>query len=182
VHARAGLAKQQLRARFGAARAAMPETRREQARAAIRAAVLPRVDDLGARCVAAYVPFRTEPGSPTLLEELTARRLRVLVPVTLADRDLDWAEWTTDGAGSPLGTNAIAAADVVLVPALAVATDGTRLGRGGGSYDRALARCRQHAPIAALLFSGEFVESLPRDPWDHPVTAVVTPDGWRSLE
>ena len=40
--------------------------------------------------------------------------------------------------GERLGVDAIATADVVLVPGLAVAADGMRLGRGGGSYDRAL--------------------------------------------
>jgi 5-formyltetrahydrofolate cyclo-ligase len=127
--------------------------------------------------------------------------VRVLVPVLLDDRDLDWAEWApadpgaegvgaegagagSPGAGSPgaaLGRSAIGEADAVLVPALAVARDGTRLGRGGGSYDRALRRARSGTPTAALLHTGEFVESLPRQAWDEPVTAIVTPAGWREL-
>jgi 5-formyltetrahydrofolate cyclo-ligase len=37
-------------------------------------------------------------------------------------------------------------------------------------------------PIAALLFAGELVDSLPRAEWDRSVTAVVTPAGWQSLE
>jgi 5-formyltetrahydrofolate cyclo-ligase len=107
----------------------------------------------------------------------------VLVPVLLADHDLDWAEWNpaTAQAGAALGVNAISAADAVLVPALAVARDGTRLGRGGGSYDRALSRLPTGAMTAALLFDGELVDTLPTDDWDVPVTAVVTPDGWREL-
>jgi 5-formyltetrahydrofolate cyclo-ligase len=116
-----------------------------------------------------------------LLAELASRGIRVLVPVTLADRDLDWAEWLPDGTGEPLGLEAIASADVVLVPALAVAADGTRLGRGGGSYDRALARAAPDAPRVALLFDGEQVPTLPRESWDLPVTDVVSPTGWRRL-
>jgi 5-formyltetrahydrofolate cyclo-ligase len=73
---------------------------------------------------------------------------------------------------------AIGEADAVLVPALAVAADGTRLGRGGGSYDRALPRVRPDAPIVALLYSAEVRAELPSEPWDVPVTAYVTPDGW----
>jgi 5-formyltetrahydrofolate cyclo-ligase len=182
VHASGVPDKRHLRAHFGAVRAAMSEAERERARDAIRDAVLRRVEQLGARCVAAYVPFRTEPGSVNLLASLAARGARVLVPITLPDRDLDWAEWSSNSVGPPLGTDAVAAAEVVLVPALAVAHDGARLGRGGGSYDRALARCRPGAPVAALLFAGEFVQSLPSDAWDRPVSAVVTPDGWRVLE
>ena len=68
------------------------------------------------------------------------------------------------------------------MPALAVAADGTRLGRGGGSYDRALARVRADVAIAALLHDGEVVAHLPGDEWDVPVTAYVTPAaGWREI-
>ncbi len=131
------------------------------------------------QCVAGYKPLRTEPGSIALLDALAERGLRVLVPLTLDDRDLDWVEWSSPA--DPLGVDAIGAADVVLVPALGVDARGTRLGRGGGSYDRALRRVRPGVPVAALLYADEVVAELPADPWDVPVTAVVTPDGWRDL-
>jgi 5-formyltetrahydrofolate cyclo-ligase len=182
VHASGVPDKRQLRAHFGAARTAMSDAERERARDAIRDAVLRRVDELGAHCVAAYIPYRTEPGSVNLLASLAARGVRVLVPITLPDRDLDWAQWSSNSVGPALGMDAIAAAEVVLVPALAVAHDGTRLGRGGGSYDRALARCHPGASVVALLFADEVVQSLPSDAWDRPVAAVVTPEGWRTLE
>lgn len=160
----------------------MTDADRESARAAVRAAVLRRATTDGWSCVAGYIPFRTEPGSRELLEALDVLGVRVLVPVTLADRDLDWAPWSPGQSGPQLGRDSVADVDALLVPALAVARDGTRLGRGGGSYDRALQRCRAATPVAALLFAGELVDSLPRDDWDRPVSAVVTPDGWRSLE
>ena len=62
-----------------------------------------------------------------------------------------------------------------------MARDGTRLGRGGGSYDRVLRRIPAGIPVAALLFEGELVDELPSDDWDMPVTAVVTPAGWYEL-
>jgi 5-formyltetrahydrofolate cyclo-ligase len=182
MQASSAVEKHRLRAQFSAARAAMPETARQASRAAIRAGVLRLVDENGWRCVAAYVPFRTEPGSRELLEALATRGVRVLVPITLPDRDLDWGEWTPDTTGPPLGTQALAHADAMIVPALAVARDGTRLGRGGGSYDRALRHCPGSTPVLALLYADEVVESLPRDPWDRPVTAVITPDGVIALE
>jgi 5-formyltetrahydrofolate cyclo-ligase len=155
----------------------------EAARRDVSAAVLARCDASGWRCVGAYVPLRTEPGSTVLLDSLSDHGVTVLVPVLLADRDLDWAEWdvTSQKAGIPLGTDAIADADALLVPALAVARDGTRLGRGGGSYDRALRRAAAGVPVAALLYDGELVESLPHDDWDVPVSAVVTAAGWHDL-
>ena len=168
--------KARLRVELLATRAARSMPDLEWARAAIRGQVLDRVDEV--ERVAAYLPLRTEPGSLELLSALDARGIAVLVPVTLPDRDLDWARWTPRGAGERLGVDAIRTAGLVLVPALAVASNGTRLGRGGGSYDRALARCAAPTLLVALLFDGEVVPRLPRDPWDVPVSAVVTPTGW----
>jgi 5-formyltetrahydrofolate cyclo-ligase len=175
-------AKAQLRRAFSAARQARDADEIERARTEVATIVLQRCARDGWACVAAYLPLPTEPGSLALLAGLRARGVRVLVPVLLPDRDLDWSYW--DGAGSPIrpvGVDAIATADAVLVPALAVARDGVRLGRGGGSYDRALSRAAPGAPRAALLYDGELVDALPADPWDVPVTDVVTPAGWRRL-
>jgi len=155
----------------------------EAARRDVCAAVLERCAAAEWRCVGAYVPLPTEPGSLALLDALSQNGVRVLVPLLLADRDLDWALWdaTSQRAGESLGVGAIAHVDAVLVPALAVAGDGTRLGRGGGSYDRALRRVPAGVPLAALLFEGELLEHLPSEDWDVPVSAVVTPTGWRDL-
>ena len=169
--------KATLRARFTARRRAMSDDEIAQARAAVCTAVLQRCAERGWHRVAAYEPLRTEPGSVELLVDLRDRGIEVLVPVVLPDRDLDWRRWESDVL---LGVDAIADVDVVLAPALAVARDGTRLGRGGGSYDRALARAAGR-PVAALLYAAELVDSLPSDPWDRPVTAVVTPAGWEEL-
>ena len=159
-------------------RARSPETI-EAARAAVRIAVLDRAADAGWTAVAAYLPLRTEPGSHELLDGLVQLGIRVLVPVTMPDHDLDWIQLPGD---VPLGRGAIAGADAVVVPALAVGADGTRLGRGGGSYDRALARVRAGVPIAALLYDDELLGHVPNEPWDLPVSAIVRPSyGWQDL-
>jgi 5-formyltetrahydrofolate cyclo-ligase len=171
--------KQDLRDELLQERRTLTPEQIEAARAAVRDAVLARQAEARWTSVAAYLPLRTEPGSHELLEELVHRGVRVLVPVTQPDHDLDWVALPGD---EPLGVDAIATVDVVLVPALAVATDGTRLGRGGGSYDRALARVPSATPVAALLYDAEVVVGLPSEAWDLPVGAVVTPSGgWRDL-
>ena len=159
----------------------MTDEQRSAARAAICEVVLSRAAGDGWRCVAAYVPLRTEPGSTALLAGLAVSGVRVLVPVTLPDRDLDWVEWSAAGTGPPLGLSAVGDADAVLVPAFAVGDDGMRLGRGGGSYDRALPRCAPTAETAALLFDGERERVVPAQEWDRPVRGVVTPAGWDPL-
>jgi 5-formyltetrahydrofolate cyclo-ligase len=174
-----GVDKQDLRDELLQERRALTPDAIAAARAAVRAAVLSRYELERWASVAAYRPLRTEPGSVELLDELVTRGVRVLVPVTLPDRDLDWVALPGD---VPLAVDAIATVDAVLVPALAVAADGTRLGRGGGSYDRALARVRPDTPIVALLYDSELRAHVPRDEWDIAVTAYVTPSaGWHEI-
>jgi 5-formyltetrahydrofolate cyclo-ligase len=167
--------KTELRAKLLAARAGLAPDQIAEARAQVRAHVLDRFDT--ARRIAAYRPLRTEPGSLELLDMLAATAV-VLVPQLLADRDLDWTPWPT---GEPIGVDAIAGVDVVLAPALAVSRRGVRLGRGGGSYDRALARVPPSVPILALIYDDELVDELPRDDWDVSVTGAITPSGWHDL-
>jgi 5-formyltetrahydrofolate cyclo-ligase len=171
--------KQRLRAQYLAARSARSAADLADARSAVRAHVVTQCAERAWGCVAAYEPLRTEPGSVDLLRSLATLGVRVLVPVVLADRDLDWRDWPS--GAETLGPDGITAADAILVPALAVDRFGARLGRGGGSYDRALSRIASGVPRAALLFDGELVERLPADDWDQRVTATVQPSGWRDV-
>ena len=146
--------------------------------------------------VAAYVPVGSEPGGPDL-PELLAEALppggRLLLPVLLDDGDLDWALYEgplslragprglREPAGRRRGVDAIREATLVIVPALAVDRLGMRLGRGGGSYDRALARTAS-AFTVALLYDGELVDSVPAEEHDQPVEAAITPSGGVTLK
>lgn len=141
--------------------------------------------------VAGYVPMAGEPGGrdlPAALAE-AVRPGRLITPVLRSDMDLDWAEFTgreslrpvrmglLEPAGERLGAMTIAEADLVVVPAVAVDRTGIRLGRGGGSYDRALARVREHIEIIAPLYGGEFVARLPFERHDRRVTSVLVATG-----
>ena len=164
--------KRELRARVRNRRArAAAQVRRDEA-AGWTAQVLALVDATHARVVASYVSYGTEPPTGELVEALRRRGVAVLLPVLREDRDLDW-----EADGVRLDRDAIARADLVVVPALSVARDGTRLGQGGGSYDRALPRIRDGVPVVALVHEEEVVDAgaLPRDPHDVAVSHVVTP-------
>ena len=154
----------------------------------LREVLLATPEIAGAGRVAAYVSVGREPGTGPLIEALSARGVDVLLPLLQADGDLDWAVYEGPAAlvrvargllepsGDPLGVGAVTSADVVLVPGLAVDRRGMRLGRGGGSYDRVLARVAGRAFSCVLLHDGEVLDiPVPRDPHDVPVTAAATP-------
>lgn len=142
-----------------------------------------------AATVAAYVSLPGEPGTALLIETLRDAGTRVLLPVLLPDGDLDWAPYGGEGTlvsrrrglleptAAPLGREAIATADAVLVPGLAVDRAGHRLGRGGGSYDRALARVPVGTFTCVLLHDDEVLDAIPIEDHDRPVAAVATPRG-----
>lgn len=133
----------------------------------------------GQPCVAIYRSLPMEPPTHALAEMLHARGVLVIVPETLADFDLDWHELRADGSEGPrLGLGGIAAAQLILTPALAVDGTGTRLGQGGGCYDRALTRRRPDAVIVAIVNDHEYAgSSLPFDAHDVRVDGVISPDG-----
>lgn len=123
--------------------------------------------------VAAYESMPTEPPTEALVAAFVARGVRVLLPLTLADWDLDWRE---AGSGTALGLDAVGRAKVVFVPAHGVDVDGTRIGQGKGCYDRALPRTA--ATLVAVVHPWELLEDdLPRESHDRAVDAVVTAEG-----
>jgi 5-formyltetrahydrofolate cyclo-ligase len=126
--------------------------------------------------VAVYLSFATEPGTGPLIQWLADQRVRALAPTLLPDADLGWMD-VPDGA--PLGLDTITGADVILVPALAVDLSGHRLGRGGGSYDRALTRVRPGQTVLAVVHDHEVLDAVPFEPHDRIVDGALTPSGVR---
>jgi 5-formyltetrahydrofolate cyclo-ligase len=137
--------------------------------------------------VAAYFSVGTEPDSRGLIFALWKRGTYVLLPVLQPDGELDWASYEGPDSLGPgprglvepteprRGVAAVTSADLVVVPALAVDRAGRRLGRGGGSYDRALARVGQSILTVALLYDGEVVDQVPVAGHDQPVRAAALP-------
>jgi 5-formyltetrahydrofolate cyclo-ligase len=179
--------KAALRRRMSAGRARMTEPERIAAGRSLRDVLLSLPEAQMAGTIAAYVSVDTEPDTRGLVYALWKRGGYVLLPLLLADYDLDWASY--EGPGSltagprgllqptepPRGVNAVASADLVIVPALAVDRAGRRLGRGGGSYDRALARVGPAVPTVALIYDDELVDQVPAGAHDQPVSMAARP-------
>jgi 5-formyltetrahydrofolate cyclo-ligase len=180
--------KAALRAVLLGGRASRSPQARADAADAVAAVLADRL--AGAAVVAGHLPAAEEPGHGRLLGALPGRVLLPVVPAR--GRELAWAEHDgrlalgrfglLEPAGPRQPAAALATADVVVVPALAVAADGTRLGRGGGYYDRALAHARPGAVLVAVVFDEELLDAVPAGPHDRRMTAVVSPSaGWRQL-
>jgi 5-formyltetrahydrofolate cyclo-ligase len=179
--------KVSLRRRLLAARALISDSTRTESGRLIRDHVLEMPEVAAAGTIAAYYSVGAEPDTHGLIFALWKRGSYVILPVLLPDGDLDWASYEGPDSLAPgprgllqpvepvRGTGAIARADVVLVPALAVDVAGHRLGRGGGSYDRALARVGGQVPVIALLYDEELLPSVPVMPHDQRVSAAVRP-------
>jgi 5-formyltetrahydrofolate cyclo-ligase len=182
-----GQDKAALRTRLLAARSGLADGRRREAARLIRDTLLSLPALQMAGTVAAYYSVGAEPDTRALVFGMWKRGTYVLLPLLRPDGDLDWASYEgpdsmvpgprglLEPSEPPRGPQAVARADVVLAPALAVDTAGNRLGRGGGSYDRALARVGPLIPLIALLYDDELLDRVPAEPHDTPVRAVVRP-------
>lgn len=177
------------RTRLLAARRARPEEERTAAARALRDTLLGLPEAQMAGTVATYLSFGTEPATTGIAYALWKRGTYVLAPRLLPDNDLEWASYEgpddlrrgTHGGPEPTepsrGADAVRSAGIVLVPALAVDATGLRLGRGGGSYDRVLARLHPNTLTIALVYDDELVPELPAEPHDRRVRAALTPAG-----
>lgn len=131
--------------------------------------------------VTSYAAVPGEPPTAQVNARLAAHGIRVLLPVTEPDLDLDWHD-AADPSASPLGKDAIGRADLVLAPGLAVDAGRTRMGQGGGCYDKALPRRAPGVLVVVLLHPGELGENpLPREPHDVLVDLVLTADALHDL-
>jgi 5-formyltetrahydrofolate cyclo-ligase len=141
--------------------------------------------------VCAYVPVGSEPGSVTVIDELSQRGAAILLPVAREDSDgaplpLQWGRHTPGelieapfGLREPrppwLPADAVSDASVVLVPAFAVDLAGARLGRGAGYYDRTLVLVDAGTLLVAVVRDDELVGHLPSEEHDVPMTHALTP-------
>lgn len=182
-------AKRALRSRLRAARRARVSadpTAPARLFDGLHAAVAPLAPDAGV--VAGYLAAPGEPDVGPALASWHEQGASVVVPLSLPGRTLAWVRWhpdlpvrTGDVAPVPEPVGGVPAddlvAELILVPALAVGGDGTRLGQGGGFYDRFLDSAS--GVTVGVVFSDEVLPSVPSDPWDAQLEAVVTPEGLR---
>lgn len=144
---------------------------------------------------AAFSSIQGEVPTDDLLKTLLDCGYQVLIPKLGTGLEVGWGlmsgltdlgrmeiigGWRPDEPeGVSLPAESLAGARLILVPALSIDTLGTRLGRGGGWYDRALVNRTDGALVVGICWEEELVtDPLPHLPHDLPVDAVLTPTGF----
>lgn len=137
-----------------------------------------------ARTIACYAAL---PGEPSLLELLAdfPDRRWVLPRVNGETMHFHVTDPASLSAGSfgilepPAGSPAcpVGEIDLFLCPGMAFTTDGIRLGRGKGYYDRALEHANPESTKVGVCFREQVVPELPADAHDLPMQFLATPEG-----
>lgn len=140
--------------------------------------------------VAVYWPIRDELDSRHLLTRLMDSGQPVCLPVVLGeDLPLELRLWEMGAPLYPAGFGTLAPdeaarivePDVVIMPLLGFDSHGTRLGYGGGYYDRTLGRLSKLPRLIGLAYASQELDRIPREPHDVPLDAVVTEAGYRQF-
>ncbi|MBP1327146.1 5-formyltetrahydrofolate cyclo-ligase [Leucobacter exalbidus] len=178
--------KAEIRAFVRRGRAAMTAADRMIATKQLTRRLISLVERSAATSVACYSAVPDEPDTGPFIDWALTQGLEVLLPVSLPDAQLDWVRHEgaplvpgrhgiTVPTGELLGGDAPARTDVLLVPACAVDSCGTRLGWGMGYYDRCLVQLPATLPVYAVVFDADRLPQIPRDPHDIAVTGAVSP-------
>ena len=175
--------KSRLRRFYSSARKALDLSCRLRSDRDICAAIRELPEYKAAECAAFFIPWGAEPDlrelffeKRTFLPRFSAEREEYeVVEITDLESDLRPGKY---GIPEPRPELPAAAPEFVrqnilfFVPAVACSPAGTRLGRGGGYYDRLLAGVVQR-PVA-VIYSSQLAPSLPCASHDLPMGFIVT--------
>lgn len=143
-----------------------------------------------AETVLLYRHFGSEWDTAPLIRAAWAAGKTVALPVCLPVRQMEAAQFTAE---TPLARTAfgveeipegarnwidVRSVDFCLAPALACDPFGTRIGYGGGYYDRFLPRLREDCTRLCAILTCQLVpERLPREATDWHLDELLTPNG-----
>ena len=187
----APMQKKTLRQQMKRTRQRMTPNQRRRYSEAISAAVVQSTDWANATVIGLYASFRNEVDTWALMEQVRLSGKQLALPKVVSPQTplsfyhvtRNDGTWTLEaGAFGVMEPNASCpeiprdALDLLFVPALAISTQGHRLGWGGGYYDRTLATiptCRAYA----CAFDCQIVAHVPTEPHDIPLTGWFTESG-----
>ena len=154
--------------------------------------VLRHLDDHGADTLGAYLSHDGEPDLEPLLRSEHKSGRGIYLPAIHGRRkgEMEFVRWEPEaelirsryGVREPAAGEPVRPGDlsVVLTPLLAFTADGVRLGMGAGYYDRYFGALRERGDCPQLVgvaYARQQIESIPNDPWDVFLDAVITENG-----
>ena len=181
-------AKAALRLKARATRAALSNSARADAAKIVAGHFFAKVKLEPNEIVAGYWRIRDEMDCQPILIQLMDSFQPVCLPVVLGDDEpLELRLWEQGAALYEAGFGTLAPSemaphvepDVIITPLLGFDNRGTRLGYGGGYYDRTLARLSKKPRLIGIAFAVQELNEIPREEHDVPLDAIVTEEGIR---
>lgn len=151
-----------------------------------RAAIRPVSGDV----ISCFLPIRSEVDLRPLMLSFAGEGARLCLPAILDKETIVFREYRPDaelvsmgfGTFGPAAHEAVLEPAVMLVPLSAFDATGQRIGYGGGYYDRAIHRMREkglHPKLIGIAFDCQEVASVPAEPHDIRLDAILTESGYR---
>lgn len=183
-------AKIRLRKERLAARDALPGDQRIEMSLSLCEHGLKSLDIQPQATVSGFMPIRSEADIRPLMAGLRAKGAKLCLPVILDKTTIVFRELHADRPLVPMGFGtfgpdedcAVLEPSVMLVPLAAFDATGQRIGYGGGYYDRAIARLHRKGlfpRLVGIAFDCQEVASIPAEPHDMRLHAVLTESGMR---
>lgn len=182
--------KARLRGERLAARDALTPAERQQKSQSITAHGASGIPFAPGTVISGFMPIRSEVDTRSLMEALRTRGGRLVLPVVLDRETIVFRAFEADtplvktgfGTTGPGEDAAVLDPDILLVPLSVFDGQGQRIGYGAGHYDRAIARLHGKGRFPILIgvaFDCQEVPSVPAEPHDVPLHAVLTESGLR---
>lgn len=141
-------------------------------------AQLPTLSTAGT--IALYASLPDEPQTASFIEQLAAHH-RVVLPRVCGD-EMDFYPYSPEGLSigsfgisEPQSGEVVSAAeiDVIVVPGVSFTTEGKRIGRGRGYYDRYLSRKGFRATKVGVCYKEQLTEQIPDESHDVNMDYVI---------
>ena len=152
-----------------------------------------RLDFTPGTVISGFWPIRSEADIRPLMAHLRTRGARLCLPVVLDRETIIFRELvpgapvikTGFGTTGPGPEAAVLDPEILFVPLSAFDRAGHRIGYGAGHYDRAIDRLKAKggAPkLIGIAFDCQEVASVPAEPHDVALDAILTESGFRMFQ
>ena len=179
--------RQQLRQQMRETRQKQTALQQQQAAQHITEKALKLIEQQRAKNIALYLAFDGEISTKPLINQLWQQGKHVYLPVLhpFVHGHLLFLRYLPD---TPMKANKfgilephlnvksvlpIEQLDIIFTPLVAVDKLGSRLGRGGGFYDRTLQNSQRRFITVGLAHQCQQVEALPIESWDIPLEQIL---------